>query len=673
MKTRRVIDEIFTEALATLAFLLPLFFLPITSNFYSYNKNILLYAAVLILGLLWLAKLALYKEIKLVKTPFDFPVLLFGIGYGVATFFAKTTRSEIFFTPNATGTIFALILLYFLVSQNINTEKGKRFILYGLTLSASLLGLIAIYQYVGLGSSLTSISWLKAKNWTPTGDSLSLVTYLLVIFPLVSFFKQIQKSITTAAVFGLGSVLITIGLILTLMQIMPTNSTTGVALLPFTTSWAIAVEAFKQYPLYGVGPSNFIVAFSQFRPISYNAMSIWTTRFGQSADFPLQLLTETGILGLLAFILVALKFVTCYRRVIRGKQEELSLGLGIGLIVLFVLSFLLPTNLLLLFVLFVFLGLWAPKEEGSPIEIGFLRQFIWTPLVIGILVAAPLAFFTGKSYLANTYFKKSLDTLAKNDGINTYNFQLAAIKYNPHQSDYHLAFSQTNFALADALARKQNLTDQERNNITQLVQQAIQEAKVATSLSPNSATVWENLSLLYRNLINFAQDADQWTIAAYRQTILLDPVNPQLRVALGGVYYGLKSYELAIRQFESAINLKPDLANAYYNLSASYREEQKYLEAYQAMQLTLNYVPASSSDYQQAIKELNDLAKKLPAQTASSSAKPASKPEEQLSAPKPLPSAAIKPPIQLPEGSAPSVAPTATSTPSPTPTPTTQP
>ena len=88
---------------------------------------------------------------------------------------------------------------------------------------------------------------------------------------------------------------------------------------------------------------------------------------------------------------------------------------------------------------------------------------------------------------------------------------------------------------------------------------------------------------IYRNIINVASGADGWTVAAYRQAITRDPNNPILRLNLGGIYYSAKNYNEASRSFADAISLKPDWANAYYNLSYALYQDKQYVDSYLAM------------------------------------------------------------------------------------------
>jgi tetratricopeptide (TPR) repeat protein len=269
-------------------------------------------------------------------------------------------------------------------------------------------------------------------------------------------------------------------------------------------------------------------------------------------------------------------------------------------------------------------------------------------------------YFISRAYAAEFYFNQSLVALNQNQGTQTYNLMIKSIGLNPYRESFRLNYSQVNLALANAIASKTDITDQDRQNISALVQQSIREAKTAVSLNPTSANNWSNLAFIYRRLINFAEGADQWSITAYQQAINLDPFNPQLRLSLGGVYYSLQNWDEALRQFEISVQIKPDFANGYYNLSAVYREKGDFAKAANAMETALTLVPADSQDYQKAQEELTALKKKL----GEKAEKAAETPSESLAQPEPAPTG-IKPPLELPEEAQPEITPTVE--PSPTP------
>jgi len=663
-------DKAFALVICFVVFLLPLFFLPFTSEFYVFNKNFLLLLGVCVLLLMWSAKIVFTWQLNLKKTPYDLPLLGLLLAFLVATFFGSINRTEAFFQPETTGTILLLVLFFFIVTHNL-ADSYRRWPLFALITSGAVLSLIAIYQFVGLGQSISPVAWMKPKTWTPVGSPLFLLIFLVTLLPLVlinfaQYLNQKSTDFKQVLGLGLGSALLILGTFITFYQILP-GKEAALTLMPYQTAWSIAIESFKQKPLFGVGPENYISAFNRFRPSDYNSFSFWNTRFGSSSSYPLQLLTVTGLLGLIAFVWLLLKTLVQLKQI----AQPLYAGILLSLILLVVL----PGNLLTLFTLITLLSLWAVKD-GTSSTLRFPAKdkvpgFV-VPLLLFASIAPFLAFviasgiFYGKIYTAEYYFKKSLDAYTQNNGNAVYTYQTKATTLEPQIVSYHLAFSQSCFALANALAGKPDLSEQDKANVAQLIEQSIREAKNASSLNPLDSNNWENLAQLYRNIINFAQGADQWALAAYQQTITTDPINPRLRVNLGGLFYAFGNYEMAARHFQDAINLKGDYANAYYNLAATYREQKRYPEAYQAMQLTLNYVPIDSADYQKARQDLTDIAKFLPSPTPTPPATTTVKPEDKLSQPEPIPSPTTTP-IVLPQESGFEVTPIPTETVTPTP------
>jgi len=197
-------------------------------------------------------------------------------------------------------------------------------------------------------------------------------------------------------------------------------------------------------------------------------------------------------------------------------------------------------------------------------------------------------------------------------------------------------------ALASGIANKKDLTDADKKTVTQLVQQAINEGKSTVVLNPSRAGNWEILAQIYRSVMPFATGADQFTIQTYTQAVILDPVNPNLRISLGGVYYALGKYDLAIESFKLAVLAKPNLANAHYNLAVAYKAKKDYDNAIIEINNVLGIVAKGSSDYNLAKAELDNLQKNKPAASS-----------DTLTAPKPIGTSNIKPPITLPQEATP--------------------
>jgi tetratricopeptide (TPR) repeat protein len=650
--------------IVALTFLLPLFFLPVTSEFFAFNKQALLLLFTGALAILWALAMAVDKTLSFRRTPLDTTVLLFAASIVLATAFASPNRHYSFLTDGFTLSVVALAFLYFLLSNNIR-EGFRTKIINSLIISAGLLGLVVTYQFTGIGQTFALPAWLKDRLFTPAGEPLALISLLTIalIPSLILFLRKFSSKLwAQAGFYFLTTLFIILGISFTVYQIWP------ITILPYRTTWVIAIEALKQTPIFGVGPGNYLSAFNQFRPASFNLTPLWGSRFAAGSSFPLHLLTIGGFITFLIFVLLAIGVLRLIVKQLEVKpRKDIQIAILGGTAFTWLLQLFLPINLLLLYLLFLFSGLLSSlNQPGSLFKLKTkdLTRFL---LLLTLLVVGVVFYLYSLVYRADIYFRKSLEAMAKNQGAPTYNYQIKAIQLNPYYSLYRRALSQTSLALVNSLSQKKDISDQDKTQILQLIQQAVQEAKTATTLNQTDTTNWENLALVYRGLIGAVQGADQWTIAAYQQAIALEPSNPRLRLELGGVLYSLGNYDGSVPQFQAAVSLKPNWANAYYNLSAAYREQKKYNEAYLAMQSVLNLLPADSEDFQKAKKEFDELAKKLPkAEAATPEAQGTTQEQEALTKPEALPSPAIKPPVEL-EGAGPEISPTPEVSPTPTP------
>jgi len=175
--------------------------------------------------------------------------------------------------------------------------------------------------------------------------------------------------------------------------------------------------------------------------------------------------------------------------------------------------------------------------------------------------------------------------------------------------------------------------------VSQLIQQSIREGKIAIQLDPGDVRNWEQLAVIYRALINVADGSKDWTITAYSEAIRRDPINPLLRLDLGGVFYSLKDWDNAIRTFQTAVSLKPDYANAYYNLALALEQAGKLTDAAKAMQAAVQNLDAKSPDYEAAVAKFEELAKKAKEESGIRNQETMGTSKEPLTKPQPLPTA----------------------------------
>jgi O-antigen ligase len=540
-----------------------------------------------------------------------------------------------------------LSTLYFLVSWHINGGTLRK-ALTALLASATLGALLIWLQY--FGANWLGQDWSNRSTFTPLGSPTILAVFLGAVAGMI--WKKIFTSqnrwikialaadftFFTATLALLGSVPgwaafaagILAALITSPVELLRKNKIhlgasfatalifTAAVLVPplfgkttflnqdlpkeitldLSTSWSVSATSFRQKPFWGSGPSTFLSDFTRYKPLRFNQTQIWTIRFDKPLNEYLLSFAEEGLIGILGW-LILITFVV--REAIRRKGWE-TLPLAIAVLT----GYFLTNATILTFGLIMFtLGSLSPRQETSN-EAGIVKRgwkYAIPLLVVAVLGAAGL-FWVYRAYAAEYLQRRSrtADNLAQ-----VYSDQVKSASKLPWQASYRLSLSQTSFLTANELAKKEKPTADDQTQIKQLIAQAISEARVATDLNPLNAGNWENLAQIYRSLIGVAQDADKWAADSYQKAVGLDLFNPLLRVGFGGLYYQLTEYALAAEQFRAAINLKPDFANAHYNLGRTYRELNNKALAIQELETALQLSNPQVEGYKEAKKILDEL------------------------------------------------------------------
>ncbi len=657
-----------------LVVIIPVFFLPITQEYYITSKLYLLAFSGLILLVLSLTELFLTKKIIWQKKIFDNAFFLFLVTVGLSILLISPNKIQAILNPNfGFLSIVSLFVFYFYLSRNNEIIKKINLVnainISGLVVVLSTL-LFRILKDIVLPPNL---AFLKNPFFTPLGMQIDLVIFLgfFVVFSLNQIL--INKSVNKKALVlnSIYLILNSITLFMTIYFIFNPDKTVNKAsiilLPPLKLSWFAAVEVLKNpiNALFGIGVDNFTSMFTKVKDFSYNQSSLWEIQsFTVSRSAVLHILTETGIFGLLGFVLLILGLI---KQVVSQNKSFLLTFCYLLLAIVF-----LPPSFITFFLLTVFMAYIAnqkstsmPDQDSSTFDIsGMVPLYLGIPVIV-LTIVFGAGFFLFKSYQAEYFYKKALNSYINNNLKGLYDNQRQAILINPNIEKYRISFSQTNLLVADNIisfavesAKKKSpntkveLSAQEQQTVSQAIQAAISEAKAAVALNPQKAGNWENLGIIYRNIMNFVQgQADAWTISAYQQAIGLDPQNPNYRFNLGSIYYSLGVYDEAARIFEQATVLKPDWSNAYYNLAWALYQKNDFQKAALGMQNVLYLLDPKKDqvDYQKASRDLEDFKKKLPG--AELTPTPAPQLKEQLSLP--TPPQKVEPPIKLPKEASP--------------------
>ncbi len=689
-----------------LPFLVPIFFLPLTTEFFEMNKLTLIILCTIILAILWAVRLMTGQKLELVKSIIDFPLVIFTAIYALATVFSINKTVSIFGSQGRWLGLFStlvFIIYYYIATPLYRNPKSIKKALYAFIAGSGISTLVSLLAYFNI--FVSSAPYAKLQNFSFYGSTVqtamfaaltivmslvliayeknpimkmglvgitilnilfvaltsALVAWVVLIIGIlgmvfyVDLSKIFKEGVYYLAILGTTAAIAIVFLVPATRNVLVNPNFPKELGLPARESWVVASSTIQNFPLLATGPSTFQTNFTRFRPITLNATDFWNVRFDVPFNEVFNVIATLGILGLLASIFLGSRIMKLANQTkFTDNQEGLTEVLSLSLVAMLGSFIFTYANVASVFVLFTLLSLLVaahtsvderskvaqvntigPRDiqavaslgESSAINKEYSKFIFGGVIILAVIYGG---YLWSRTYMGEFYMRKAVLALVSNDGAGTYENQRKAIRVNPTRDSYYNSFAQTDLALANNLAGKEDLTDAEKQTIQSLISEAIATTRVTTeALNPLSAANWETRALVYRSIVNVADNATEWAVGAYNTAIQLDPTNPRLRLDLGGMYYAMGDYVSAANQFRQAFALKGDYANAYYNFGQAMLQLNDLQSAKQAFEITKTLVPADSEDIKILDKDLESVNGKIKAAGVPGEAKPT---VEQISA-----------------------------------------
>lgn len=645
MVTTNMLKKI-TDAvlLATLVFGV-LGVVPIFDNFVFFSKYTFFVVGTLLTAVLYVLYTLSKKTIEIKISPLTLPLFLFGVASTASTFFTNNYPVEA--VLGFGGVYMALVIISLLGGSVASSDLAKKILPVAGVVSVVLtLGIAA--QMIGYGpvqllNALfgVAIPTTGATAFSLAGSSFFALQILIITLIGIAVEAVAHKHISKWMLAVVP--IVVVGVILHLWTVLPGKP--GALTTPsWTGSWSIALDTIRspKAALIGGGASSYSNLYLRFKPIWLNALSTWNVPFSQASNVPFTLLVTMGFFGLATWTLIAWQSVRMFQAY-TGTAKSMAAMVA----ALFVLQLLFPTTISILIVQAVLLtALFAAQSEKLPVfklqaltmtmevdaphshsataqKASFPVFIMSGVLLIGVLFSGYHFFkFAVSSYTVMQASK----ALAAQDIVKTYELQQKAIQFNPYIDVLRRDYALTNMFIATSLSSKTDVTEAEKQQIAQLLQQAVREARSATLLDSLDVENWAVLAQVYKNMIGAVEQADQFAVQSYVQAINNDPTNPGLRIALGGIFLDQKQYQQAASIFQQAVEIKQDFPNAYYNLGYAYLQLGAHKEAQAAYSTLLTLLQSTTGteteEYKKVSTELEEV-NKLVAEDEKNAAKKA--------------------------------------------------
>ncbi len=381
--------------LATL-FLLPLLWLPSTTDFFEFNKQYFLYIAASVILLLWIGKILAEGRVVVSRTPLDLFILIFLGAYVLATIFSVDLRSSLWGTyPRLHGglvSVLGYLVFYFAIIHHIKERVWVLRLVWAMLSSGVCIALLGLAHFWGAALPLNwqrlGVNDPRFFSFTGSADGTAVwvgMLFLLALGFLIAEKNMVKRLILMLAGFVfLGYIssfflmpvvvplflatllfftffkvsvlrhafpyvlpLLFLGILIFAVNLpfMKKNipyiknfPTRHEVRLDHQTAWVITSSAFPSPKLFlaGSGPGTFTYDFSLLKPFIFNSSDLWSLRFVKSSNEIFHLFSTIGFLGVGAFVAIGVVFFKMFAKVaMRSGDTKMALGFGVGVAAFF--------------------------------------------------------------------------------------------------------------------------------------------------------------------------------------------------------------------------------------------------------------------------------------------------------------------------------------------------
>ncbi len=337
-----------------IAFLLPVWFLPLTISPVELNK-VFMVSFLIVVALICYLFDTIFKGKINIGSHFVFGAMGIAVLLWLASaIFSPNVKMSLWGVSAETSTFFAVILFFiltWLVMMLFGEERALSKLFIALLSGFALLLLMLVIIVTGLGAKLGGVFADRAFNPIGSWNSVALAIgfFIMLLYPFIMWVSGRWRWVLST-LFLISLVLMVVinftlpwifigffALMLLSYSIWRRNIYRSSILVPILmivvtifwfflndfvaksiaipapievgvshgTTFEVVKSALKDHLLLGAGPANFGFLWDKFKPVAINTTPFWSVRFTTGSSYLLTILAEVGILGWI-FLIVAL-------------------------------------------------------------------------------------------------------------------------------------------------------------------------------------------------------------------------------------------------------------------------------------------------------------------------------------------------------------------------------
>ncbi|MEO5635457.1 MAG: hypothetical protein ABIS26_00930 [Candidatus Paceibacterota bacterium] len=388
-----------------------------------------------------------------------------------------------------------------------------------------------------------------------------------------------------------------------------------------SSTMQVTKSVLKTNPIVGVGPNRFGTAFAMHKPLAINNSQFWDTFFNSGSGLLPTMVSTTGYLGILAWLVFfALFLYSGIKSIFSRTEKEINwerMAFFVLSLYLFVSAFFYSTGpvifLLALAFAGVFVGLSSSHQIKGEVTLMFLNDhrksfFSMLFLVLLIILSVAVSFKYIERLISVSYFGKTVN--ASTVPLAESNISKALTLY---QNDLYLrTYAQVYLVKLNSQVQTGSTpTDADKASIQATLDQAVNGARLAIAYDPRNYLNFQTLGSVYQTAATLGvKDGYTKAVEQYKIASTLNPNNPGLRLAMATASFADGKIQDAKDYINQALELKPDYIEALLVFSQIAKSEGDTTSALFYAKRAQALSP-SNSDLNKYIDSLN----KAPAST----------------------------------------------------------
>jgi O-antigen ligase len=568
------------------------------------------------------------------KSFLDIPLILFIVSQIVSTIFSINPHTSIFgYYSRLNGGLLSLIsyaLLYWILIVYINDKLKEKIINYSL-LSGLIVATYGILQHFGIDKNFWQQD-VMARVFSTFGQPNWLAAYLCILLPLslhhllnsktkkffftfyfllftfyICLLYTKSKSGIIAAIISLSIfsliylyknkfkipihfyfLLFTFVFTSLLINnpikdnLLPQKQTeiqdlrSDILITPSedirTIVWQGAIDIWREFPIFGTGPETFADAYYWTRPAAHNLTSEWNFLYNKAHNEYLNYLATTGTFGFITYMVLILFILYHLRRtiyLIPFLSILITNFAGFSIVIVSLYFFLLPA---------LTLPELPPSKNNSQSKLFF---------VFCVLCFMFLSYKNLTYYLADISYaqSESYDRQQKyEDALKSIQISL---NYRPDEPVYLIS--------QGTLSAKLALTTQDEKYINP----TLISLEKATQISPFNLNLWKEKAQAYYYLSALDNDYYLLAIDALTKATKIAPTDAMSFYLLAEFYDRINQTDSATKNYQAAIDLKPNYDHALFALGKIHFNKKEYQLAKTLFEKTILIAPTNleAKDY----------------------------------------------------------------------------